>query len=250
MFGIKGWINEISENTKLQVEFSKLVPSLPEQRELTRRLALISKNVQCAHNSSHVMSFIIEILSIPPETEGCIVEAGCFKGGSAAKFSIFTKKVGRQFVLFDSFEGLPENQEEHAESVQGHSIKDWFRQGNFAGTLDEVRHNVTTYGEIDGCEFIKGWFDDTLPQFNRPVVAAYLDVDLASSTRTCLKYLYPLMVPGGAIYSQDGDFPLVIDVFNDEQFWLQEVGSPKPEIESLVNNKIIRVRKPLKSAGG
>lgn len=45
--------------------------------------------------------------------------------------------------------------------------------------------------------FIKGWFEDTMPVFNERIIAAYIDVDLASSTKTCLKYLYPLLVPGG-----------------------------------------------------
>ncbi len=49
-----------------------------------------------------------------------------------------------------------------------------------------------------------------MPCFEQPVLGAYIDVDLASSTIACLKYLYPRLVPGGVIVSQDGDFPLVI----------------------------------------
>ena len=79
--------------------------------------------------------------------------------------------------------------------------------------------------------------------FNKRIAAAYLDVDLASSTKTCLKYLYPILVPGGVIISQDGDFPLVIEVYNDDQFWEEEVGCKKPYIEGLGERKLIKIVK-------
>ncbi|MBK6827703.1 MAG: hypothetical protein IPG86_12920 [Chitinophagaceae bacterium] len=58
-----------------------------------------------------------------------------------------------------------------------------------------------------------------------------------------MKYLFPLLSPGGAIYSQDGDFPLVIEVFRDQQFWMEELGCEKmPVIENL-GKKITIIRK-------
>ena len=81
-------------------------------------------------------------------------------------------------------------------------------KGKYCGSLEEVKNNIAKYGEIGVCHFIKGWFEETMSLFNKRIAAAYLDVDLASSTKTCLKYLYPLLVPGGVIISQDGDFPL------------------------------------------
>lgn len=248
MAGIKEWFSEFVELGNLQLELNKVVHSTAEQKILADRFAQISKNVNCPHNASHILSFAIEILSIPKDRQGCIVEAGCFKGGSTAKFSIAAKMAGRSLVVFDSFQGLPANQEAHDQSILGHSIKEWFAEGKFAGTKEEVISNITKYGEIDCCEFIEGWFEDTLPLFNRPISAAYIDVDLASSTKTCLKYIYPLLVPGGAIYSQDGDFPLVIDVFSDEKFWQEELGCAKPHIEGLGKKKIIRLRKPTANA--
>jgi len=84
-----------------------------------------------------------------------------------------------------------------------------------------------------------------MPKFSKSIVAIYLDVDLASSTRTCLKYLYPLLVPGGVLYSQDGHLPLVIDVFKDDEFWKKEVSYPKPHIEGLGKKKLIKIVKPI-----
>ena len=75
------------------------------------------------------------------------------------------------------------------------------------------------------------------------VTAAYLDVDLASSTRTCLKHLWPLLTPGGMIFSQDGHLPFVLDVFKDERFWNNELGSLKPAVHGMGERKLIWVQK-------
>jgi len=171
------------------------------------------------------------------------VEAGCFKGGSTAKFSSVAKSLNRKLVVFDSFEGIPENDEEHKKSIFGYSIKNWFHKGSFSGDLDEVKHNVATYGDISACSFVKGWFDNTLPDLDIDIAGAYIDVDLASSTRTCIKYFYPRLLPGGFLVSQDGDFPLVIEVFNDDNFWANEVGCKKPKIHGLNKSKILIVYK-------
>jgi len=217
-----------------------------QRASVAYRIEKISWNVRCTHQQSHTGSFISSFISIPSTKEGCIVEAGCFKGGSAAKFSVAAKLVNRELVVFDSFQGLPENEEPHDRNITGNSIKGWFKGGNYCGTLEEVKSNIEKFGEIDVCTFIKGWFEDTMPNFSNKICAAYLDVDLASSTRTCLKYLYPLVIPGGVLISQDGDFPLVIDVFSNDEFWEKEVGCQKPHIEGLGKSKIIKIVKPTK----
>lgn len=235
-------ISEYVELARLQKEMAQFFPTFQEQKSWLQKLKLIDDNVESAHNPSHLLKFVVEILKIPKDLNGSIVEAGAFKGAGTSKISIFAHHVGRNLFVFDSFQGLPENNEQHAKSTQGHSIKGWFNTGNFAGSLDEVKRNVQKYGEILACEFLPGWFEETMPKFHEPIVLAYLDVDLASSTRTCLKYLYPLLQPGGAIFSQDGDFPLVIDVFKNKNFWEKEVGCEMPQIEGL-GKKITIIRK-------
>lgn len=223
--------------------------SLKERILIHLKILKITSLVQRSfmpHNDKQIYLFINHFLSLPQSTEGCIVEAGCFKGISAAKFSIAAKKVNRKIILFDSFEGLPENYEEHKKSIFGHSIEGWFEKGEYHGTLEEVKRNIDKYGYIDMCNFIPGWFEDTMPKFNEKICAAYIDVDLASSTKTCLKYLYPLLVPGGVLISQDGDFPLVIEAFDDDVFWEQEIGCKKPTIYGLGKNKMLKIIKPTK----
>lgn len=211
--------------------------SILDRLALVRRLYRISFNVDCPHNHHQVLSFVMAILSVPQHVEGCVVEAGSYKGGSTCKFSIAAGIQHRKLIVFDSFEGIPENTEPCQRTISGSRAD--FPRGAYGGSLDEVRRNVVRYGDIDACEFVQGWFEDTMRDFTESIVCAYLDVDLASSTRTCLKYLYPRLVTGGRIYSQDGHLPLVIDVFNDVEFWKNEVGCEKPYVHGLGRQKLV-----------
>ena len=149
--------------------------------------------------------------------------------------------AGKKLYVFDSFEGIPENQEQHRKNIFGGAAR--FNKGDYSGSLDEVKAAVSKFGDINSCEFIKGWFENTMPGFKEPVGVAYIDVDLQSSTKTCLKYLYPLVVPNGRIFSQDGHLPLVIELLNDKTFWENEIGVKKPSIEDVGKKKLLEIEK-------
>lgn len=212
-----------------------------ERLAIVRKAFLTSLRISSAHAQREVLSYIQTILSLPEPSPPIVIEAGCFKGGSTAKFSMATELAGKQLLVFDSFQGIPPNLEEHGKNIFGEDAR--FPEGAYAGPLEEVKANVAKYGKIDRCRFIQGWFDDTMPDFHEPIAAAYIDVDLASSTKTCLKYLFPLLQPGGSLYSQDGHLPLVIEVFDDDDFWRNEVGCAKPRMIGLGTSKLIRVIK-------
>ncbi len=216
--------------------------SLSQRWKIAKKLYIISYKVDCTHSQREMLTFINTILSLPKSIRGCVVEAGCYKGGSSAKFSLATELADRPFVIFDSFEGMPEHDEPHQRSIFGAKVA--FPKGRFCGGLEEVKENIERYGKSKNCSFKKGWFEESLPSFKDPIAAIYLDVDLASSTKTCLKYLYPLLEPGGVLYSQDGHLPLVIDVFRDKTFWEKEVGYPPPKVEGLGKKKLIKIVKP------
>jgi len=221
----------------------KITPKLSakDKYHIVKQLYIITSSIESPHTQEEILNFIKSIIASPQGRKGVVVEAGCFKGGSTAKFSLAADLVGRTLVVFDSFEGIPENVEPHDKNIFGGNAS--FKKGDYCGTLEEVKSNVKQFGRIDCCKFIKGWFEETMPGFKEPVSAIYLDVDLASSTETCIKYLYPLLEEGGVLYSQDGHLPLVIEVFNNDEFWLKEVGYKKPKIHGLWKKKLIKVVK-------
>lgn len=216
--------------------------SLREKSDLLERMYSVSEGgVPNNHTHTEILSYMSAILTLPQTVKGIVVEAGCYKGSSTAKFSLAADIAGRELVVFDSFQGIPENDEPDHHNIFGGMAH--FEKGDYCGSIEEVRANVARLGKIDICRFIPGWFEDTMPRFNQPIAAAYLDCDLASSTRTCLKYLYPLLQPGGVLYSQDGHIPLVIKVFEDESFWRNEVKCERPYVEGLGKKKLIRIVK-------
>jgi len=216
--------------------------TLKERKELVQQVRTADSGIFCAHTTAEIEALIAAILDIPPSVEGCIVEAGCFKGGSTAKLSLAAKLTKRRMYVFDSFAGLPQNAEEHSRTIFGDKID--FHAGRYKGRLEEVKANVARYGAVDVCEFVPGWFEDSMPGFHERIAVAFVDVDLASSTATCLRYLYPLLVPGGSIFSHDGHLPLCMDVIRDDRFWSDVVGAPRPPIPGLGRRKLLQITKP------
>jgi hypothetical protein len=116
--------------------------------------------------------YALQEVSLP----GDFAEFGVYKGASAYFMEQFLYG-DRILHLFDSFEGLP---------------TDWFgvpgyKKGHFTtqGNLPKFRSpNVKLY---------KGWFSDTVPQFNRdlsyPLSFIHMDADLYQSTMDVFREL-------------------------------------------------------------
>lgn len=215
--------------------------TMREKIRLVHKLYTVTHNVEVAHTEEEMITLVDSILKMSASVSGVVVEAGCFKGASTAKFSLAAARAGRKLVVFDSFQGIPENTEDHGMNIYSDDVN--FPQGSYCGQIDEVKNNIARYGRLDVCDFREGWFDDTMPSFHEPVITAYIDVDLESSTRTCLRYLYPLLVEGGELYSQDGHLPLIIELLGDEAFWRQEVGCTPPKVEGLGKQKLVKIVK-------
>jgi O-methyltransferase len=219
------------------------------------RLALVLKfykisyYVDCPHTEHEMISITKQILdlgsaaatSAAAGVPGAIVEAGSFHGGSTAKLSLVAKLCDRQLHVFDSFEGMPENNEAHGKSIYGREHH--FPKGSHAVPFEEVKNNVARYGDASRTQYHKGFFSDTMPLFHERVAAACVNVDLVQSTRNCFHYLYPLLPPGGIIISQDAHFPWIIELFESDAFWRDEIGIKKPVMEGLGTLKFVTVRK-------
>jgi O-methyltransferase len=208
---------------------------------LLRDFYRIGYRVWCAHTQAEMIAVATAILKVPRSVDGVIVEAGCYKGGSTTKFSKVAKLTGRKIEAYDSFEGLPDNDESGQQTSQGETAD--FTRGRYRGAYEEVESNLRRFGDLPSCELIKGWFDETMPGRTAPIVAAFIDVDLVSSTRTCLRYLYPRLQPGCSLFSQDGHLPLIVELLDDERFWQVEVGCPKPRMVGLNTSKLVEIVK-------
>ena len=158
------------------------------------------------------LAMALKLLETAPDVAGDVVECGSWKGGSASNLSLVCQIVGRRLMVYDSFEGLPEE-------VPGDREATHYSKGDYCGTLDEVRSNVQRYGAIDQCEFVQGWFKDTLPGLNTPVLLAFLDVDLEASLETCVRHIWPRLVEQGYVFIDEVVGVDYCALFYSETYW-------------------------------
>src|SRR5215469_16225665 len=167
----------------------------------------MSRNRAKVATSSHWLEHLVmatQILKVPPTVEGCVVECGSFKGGSAANLSLVCALCNRTLEIFDSFEGLPEpSHSDESHAVLGEREIQTYAKGAFRGTLSEVQDNISKFGQIKSCNFNVGYFEQTLPNFPKKCVLAFLDVDLTESLKTCLTHLWPLLQDGCFLFSHE-----------------------------------------------
>jgi O-methyltransferase len=222
--------------------------SLPERWRIVRQFMRTTNAVRAYHTQTEMLTVADAILRRAGQPDLTVVECGACKGGSTAKLSLVTRIAGGHLHVFDSFQGMPANDERDAH-LDGRPVA--FFAGAFRGRLSEVQRNVARFGALEVCTLHKGWFADTLPRFRQQVDVALLDVDLASSTRTCVAALYPQLRPGGVLFSQDGHLRGSVEVLRDESWWAG-VGAPRPEALGLGRDKLIalRQRPSLRRTGG
>jgi len=194
----------------------------PEREQIIQRFEAIDRNLKIATSATD--GLILAELLINCAAPGDVVECGCFNGGSSAKLSILAELLGRRLVVCDSFEGLPDVdgynlRDQHMRRGEGW-VEDW-SAGRYAARIDRVKHNIQAYGELGVCGFVKGWFADTLTPDNLPerVALAFVDVDIPSSARDCIKGLWPLMPEQSVFVSHDVAWVKVMQVFHDPELW-------------------------------
>jgi hypothetical protein len=119
------------------------------------------------------------------------LEFGVHRGESIRYWAKLLSHPESQLHGFDSFEGLPENWD----YVAGTG---YFSTNGEIPAIDDLR-----------VRFIKGWFQETLPDYRPPSherLIIHCDADLYSSTAFVLKQLKPYMTPNTI---------LIFDEFSD-----------------------------------
>jgi hypothetical protein len=144
--------------------------------------------------------------------EGDFVECGVFAGAQVAVMSLTLQELGvrdRIFHLFDSFEGIPEAGPE--DDTQPGIGPKRFGDGRLVSTgisvcsQEQVAQYLSQWGaDALQMHYYEGWFQDTVPSWpGHPIALLRLDGDLYSSTRVCLRGLYPSLRSGGVLVIDD-----------------------------------------------
>jgi len=167
------------------------------------------------------LAMAAKLFEMSPKVKGAVVECGCWKGGSTANLSLICDIVGRDLIVYDSFEGLPT-----APANDKYAWKE--AEGYFRGDLQIVQDHVRQYGVIDRCTFRKGWFSNTLPHHTEPIVFAFLDVDYASSLHDCVLLLWPHLADEGYIFIDEYTRLDYCALFYSEKWWDRYFDRPPP----------------------
>lgn len=206
--------------------FGNAQTSFSTRARLVWQFILIHLRLDCGHNPKEVLHIVEEIIELPPDLPGVVVECGAFLGGSTAKLSNAVALTQRKLIVCDSFEGLPDVSEENHTD-----LKPDFKKGEYQGRLEVVKRNVEKYGKIESVEFVQGWYEETLGQLKDvPIVCGFWDVDLIESFKTCIVALWGNIARGSKIFLHDIDRPPVVEVFTNPAWWRQSLGIEPPQL--------------------
>ena len=137
--------------------------------------------------------------------KGCVVECGVWRGGMSAGMAEILGP-GREYFLFDSFEGLPP-----ATAEDGSYAKVWQQETGGETYYDNCRAPIE-YAEramrlsgVPNYKLVKGWFENTLPKFEppAPIAVLRLDGDWYESTLVALESLFGHLAPDGIVILDD-----------------------------------------------
>jgi O-methyltransferase len=193
------------------------------RKRITLALRIVRNKHRIPTGTSYKTSLVmaLKLFELDPAIPGVVIECGTWKGGNAANLSLCCELVGRKLLIFDSYQGLPPGDPLDREAPA-------YKIGDYCGTIDEVRSNISRYGSLGACELIPGWFCDTLPKLHQPVVLAFLDVDLEASLDTCVRNIWPRLRPEGYMFIDEYVGPDYCALFYSERYWKENFDRTPP----------------------
>ena len=170
-----------------------------DRLKLLKRFLRIDWNIAHSHLPSEFAIMCTALTGRKAKFDEVVVEAGSWRGGSAAKLSIVCKMLGYRLFLSTIHSPVL-----RPPLLISKKEKKYRFLVNMLRRETMVRDNLYT-GEPEVCSIVKGWFKDTLAKapIPHPVRMAYIDCDLLKGTEEALTGLVPSLVEDGYIFSED-----------------------------------------------
>ncbi len=202
-----------------------------QRRKLVEQFERIDREIPIGSSPTDGLFLAEMLLNLEPD--GDLLECGCFAGGSSAKLSLVARLLGRRLLIFDSFQGLPEVEEQYLRDKHCRRGEDWvtnWDSGRFDAGKEVVRRNIETHGDISVCTLVEGWFNETLTPENLPekIAFAFTDVDLSNSARDCFVAIWPRLAEQGLFVTHDTAYIKVLQEFYNSRLWQEDFQSVPP----------------------
>lgn len=171
-------------------------------------------------SKANLLQFIRTFFNAANVNQGYYLEFGVFNGQSIIETYGILRGLLTSVYGFDSFAGLPSLSPEDSESL---SLTPSFSEGNFKSLpIDVIQSYIlasTTRLEANNLILTQGFFNDSLPKFNKDefkdkgtCLVAHVDCDLYSSSQDVFSFLDEVVTTGTWLLLDD--------------YWLYR-GSPK-----------------------
>jgi O-methyltransferase len=134
---------------------------------------------------------------VQDNVNGDVIECGVWRGGACIYARAVLNELGskKKVVVADSFEGLPQPDMK----FPGNENCDFWNNKFLSVSLEEVKNNFQRYQLLEDVEFVKGWFNITLPMLLGPFAIIRVDGDLFESVMVTLDALYSKLSVGGFV---------------------------------------------------
>ena len=144
---------------------------------------------------NRLISIVLNVEKVLDEdnVQGALAEVGVYKGNTACLLAYYAREYERKCFLFDTYEGFDKR------DLEG--IDEKFKKGEFRDTTLESVKSVIGSEALGICEFIKGYFPESIPGYldKEKFAVVSLDCDLYKPIKAGLTWFYPRM-QNGAIF--------------------------------------------------
>jgi O-methyltransferase len=202
------------------------VPEFRERISADEQVRYGSESRSCQEVADSLL-FAVQY-AVGASVEGDIAEFGCMTGRTAtviaaAMASFHSKKT---LHLFDSFEGLPETDDE-SDQKSFHVREGVWGPGTCKGISPAVlTKRCQKYLAADRIDVCKGWFSQTISRFEgRKLAMIHVDCDLYQSTMDVLDFLFGrgIVSEGAVILFDDWNCNRASPEFGERKAWAEIV---------------------------
>ena len=197
--------------------------------DLLNKFLTINQNIESATSLEVHITLAKNLLELPVVNEASfIVECGSFKGASTSVLSLICDIIERKIIVYDSFKGLPKDNFDQKIIYPHLNLSGYYKEGMFKSNLNEFELNVSKFGNIKNCIIREGFFEESLKLHKEKIDFIFLDVDLLTSTKTCIKYLWPYLKNEHKIFTDDSCDLNNVKIWFDEIWWKEVFNEKAP----------------------